>query len=400
MSFPLEVYELAQRVILYGATFAISLFLVNRADRAYDRNKTVFFVCSLCAILIPCCFAAIRSETVGTDVLVYAKPCFQLACSIGSIEQFLQVASIEAGYAVVVFVVAKLLGTIEAVLFFTEFIIIVPVYAVAVKFRKLRPMWLTMLAYFALFFGASFNFMRQSMAAAMLLLAFVNILDSKWMRGILLAALAQLFHNTAIMGMVMIAVVFFLYNVKNVKTRNTVLVLVFAILIVGVSNWSRIVTWAVYDLKLFPERFMVFVSIFAEGANADSLYLQLSKSNYVEMFFRIICLVLPWVFLRKKSGDNRLTYAVGVMSLMAVSLYVALFLIYHTSYAVRVTWYAEFFFILWLPLGCTGKNLQIRDGKFGISVPNLCTICFLVAYWLIGYMILGWHGTLPFSLKL
>ena len=104
--------------------FALSLLFINSADKNAKKSKLKFWVFSIIGLFIPCLFAALRAETVGTDVLHYAKPYFQLAQNTSSLVTYLALGSAEIGYEVFCFAVAKIFGNFRVFLFCTELLVI------------------------------------------------------------------------------------------------------------------------------------------------------------------------------------------------------------------------------------------------------------------------------------
>ena len=125
-----EVVALVGRLMIYSGMFIASLYFVNQADKAKSKEKFIFL--SLLALIIPCFFAAFRGEKVGTDVLQYAKPYYLEALNSSSLQSFLLQGSAETGYEVFVFVITKIFKNFTAILFFTEALIICPIYIVAI----------------------------------------------------------------------------------------------------------------------------------------------------------------------------------------------------------------------------------------------------------------------------
>ena len=388
-----EVVALVGRLMIYSGMFIASLYFVNQADKAKSKGKFIFL--SLLALIIPCFFAAFRGEKVGTDVLQYAKPYYLEALNSSSLQSFLLQGSAETGYEVFVFVITKIFKNFNAILFFTEALIICPIYIVAIKNRKNCPMWVTLLVYYMIFYIASFNFMRQSIAAALLLLAYFELVEKKWLKFIILILLAQSFHNTAFIGLAVILFGIWFYRIQSKQLRILVFVISCILLIAVLQSWQNILMWAINDVNILPRRFITYINIFAGGHNKNSYYFILTKSNYVELIFRWILYVVPLFLCKYSKRQSNLYNSANIILLMSVVVYTGLFVLFHTSYAVRITWYMEYFFIVWLPMSYS--KLRENNVKFGVVHRNTaCMFIAILGYWFCGYMILGWHGTLPF----
>lgn len=389
-----QTISLISRTTIYGLMFTLSLLFINRADKNAEKSKLKFWVFSIIGLFIPCLFAALRAETVGTDVLHYAKPYFQLAQNTSSLVTYLALGSAEIGYEVFCFAVSKMFGNFQVFLFCTELLVILPVYMVAAKNRKKCSMWLVMLSYFCIFYGASFNFMRQSIAAAFLLLSYFYFVDNKKIRGFILVGLAQSFHNTAIIGFAMIILGMFYFRIKRKVLRQLIFILFCGVMVLLVGQWDTII-WTAINYGIFPARFSTYIDLFSSGANSNSYYFILTGSNYIEFLFRIICYCLPFYIIKIRSKYNELYESINLIVLMTVAIYSSLFILFHTSYAVRVTWYTEFFFLAWIPMAYNTD--YIKKSVLSCSLSNFLIVSFLLIYWFVGFMILGWHGTLPFS---
>ena len=73
--------------MIYILCFVASTFLFYISKSQYKRTR----LCIDCiAILIPCVLAALRANTVGTDVGVYLEPMFRVANNSTSFRDYLR----------------------------------------------------------------------------------------------------------------------------------------------------------------------------------------------------------------------------------------------------------------------------------------------------------------------
>mgnify|MGYP001021134194 CR=1 FL=1 len=210
-------------MIVYIFGFSLSLLLIGLAQR-YKTKDIRFQVLSFFALLIPCFIAGLRDLTIGTDVNVYASPMFDIAKSSSSLKSFLnttwymvyvKISDIEMGYDVLVFVTAKVFGSVQSLLFLTEMLVVVPVYVALVKMRKQLPIWVGMLTFYLMYFNLSLNIMRQSIAMAFLLLAFSYLFNESRKGFVVSFIIAVCFHTSAFLGIIVFAI--YLYVVKDRK---------------------------------------------------------------------------------------------------------------------------------------------------------------------------------------
>jgi hypothetical protein len=177
---------------------------------AAKRRFPQFLLFSAIAVLIPCLIAGLRSQFIGTDVLVYVKNLTRAAISAENIQQYfksywfldwrnLYVADYEPGFSLLVYVVARLTGHLGPVLFAIQLFTVAPIYVALARNRKHFPVWLGLLVYYLLFFNITLNAMRQWMAMAFLLLSFQMLREKHIGLTALFCVAAFLFHFSAIL---------------------------------------------------------------------------------------------------------------------------------------------------------------------------------------------------------
>lgn len=215
-------------MVVYVSGFAISILFIKLAQR-YSTKGISFLSLSFLALLIPCCIAGWRALTIGTDINVYAAPMFNIAKSSKSLNDFLNttwymvytkktISDIELGYDLLVYISAKVFGSIQALLFLTEVLVIVPVYTALVKMRKQIPTWVGMLTFYLMYYNLSLNIMRQSIAMSFILLAFSYLFVESRKGFIIYFGTAVLFHKSALLGIIILII--YLYLVKERSMKN------------------------------------------------------------------------------------------------------------------------------------------------------------------------------------
>ena len=103
------------------------------------------------------------------------------------------------------YVIAKIIGNLQWVLFFIHILIVVPIYLGLRKFKDLDgKLWLCMLVFYFMFYNVSLNIVRQYIAIAILFYGISSLLNDKrgetkfWISLIV----ALLFHNSSLLGIV------------------------------------------------------------------------------------------------------------------------------------------------------------------------------------------------------
>lgn len=211
---------------IYIWVFTISIFLFYFSERR-NKKDTIYKLEVFSALLLPCLLAGLRDESIGTDVKVYVSPLFQCAKYSDGFRHYLHsswlvyigfyknVSEFEIGFTALVFIAAKLFGTMSWTLFLIHSLIIVPVYTGLSKLKGRIPIWLGMLVFYLIFFNNSLNWMRQWIAIAILIYAFPYLLDWRRLEYFISIAIACLFHSTGLLGIV----IYFVYEYSNSQRR-------------------------------------------------------------------------------------------------------------------------------------------------------------------------------------
>ena len=167
--------------MIYIVCFLISCFYFWLSEKS--KNKFAKNGLAIIAILIPCILAGLRADTVGTDVKVYVEPIYHAAKESTGFSDYMgqswfyiwrykYVHDFEIGFTTLVFVIAKITGSLGMVLFFIHAFIVTPIYIGLRRMHKTYPISFGMLVFYLMFYNTSLNMMRQWIAMAILLMAF------------------------------------------------------------------------------------------------------------------------------------------------------------------------------------------------------------------------------------
>ena len=213
---------------IYLITFSFSTFLLMLAETGKSKKITKHVLVFL-GLLMPILLASMRKIGVGTDTKVYtfmlydaaqnAQSFFDyLGKSVYSNFQYKAVTKWEIGYNLVVYFSTKLTGSIQGVFFLTHALIIGFIYKGLKKIEGDFSISFSMLLFYLLFYGTSLNLMRQWMATSILFYGFHFLQKKDIKKYILTVVFATLFHNSGIIGAVILLLYFYLENEsKNVN---------------------------------------------------------------------------------------------------------------------------------------------------------------------------------------
>ena len=156
-------------MIIYLITFLITCVLCAILQR-YIKNKTLKVIFSIIIILIPSILGGFRDLTIGTDVLVYGEDYFNYATNYNSLIDYITAFDMDIGYLTINFLVSRFTSDVHIFLFVLQLIINTLVFIVMYRYKEKIPLWMSMLCYLTLYYCRTFNFLRQSLALAIVFL--------------------------------------------------------------------------------------------------------------------------------------------------------------------------------------------------------------------------------------
>jgi len=167
-------------------------------SRPRGPTWTFFDLLAVAALII---FSGLR-HNVGTDYWLYAFLFERLDTSDWSAE--LAASSQEVGFTTLMLVVKSMTDAPQAIFLVVAVLTVIPTY-LAIKRQSLSPALAVALYLLMAYYATSFNAVRQSLAAALLLLGW-TYLGERNKRFVLLVLLAGSIHLTALMAAVVLVV--------------------------------------------------------------------------------------------------------------------------------------------------------------------------------------------------
>lgn len=223
---------------IYLSLFAFELILLSW-NTVVRRRSPQFLINSILIVLLPCVVAAFRGLEVGTDIMNYAKPLFDLASESSTFSEFYKKkwmrvywisspSEFEIGYLALVWISAKLIKAFPFQLFATELLIVLPIYLTALLRGENRSTCKTMMLFYILYYNMGLNMMRQWIAMSFVILAVMGVCQREGKgrlgKALLLIMGGCLFHKTAVLGLVWLIIA---EIIKRQKTKSVIFVLGF-----------------------------------------------------------------------------------------------------------------------------------------------------------------------------
>lgn len=381
--------------------FIITYFFFVSANNAVSlqRKKILLFI----GILILSIFSCMRNIEVGTDTAYTIELYFEGAKKYNSIKELL--FSGISNSTLIFLVISKLLMLLglgaKSFLFATQMLVLAPVAAVAYARREKTSISLTMMVFVLLYFQLSFNWIRQSISTAFLLLGITLFLENRKKSSIIVAIISVIFHASALLGILMFAVAWFSSKSKNKNFRRVLILVTIILTFVIMRSWKPLALWMI-NKGILPVSYMGYVNVFS-GAYGGIYkgWFVIGQKTYVEYILRLAMFIIPGYVLKSKAdysdGNNQIQEMnlFRMCSMLSFFIYSAALWGLHTAYGNRITYYLDFANIIYLGLCCRPRYDR---KKLSITYTEATIFILILTYNIWLYYVLGWHATVPFYL--
>lgn len=387
-----KTIQIVLSLIIFGGFYFIALKGFSLTDGQASRKSVI--IGSIIGIVSLSLLAAFRAETIGTDIKVYALPIYE-ASKAYSLGDLLANSPSAILYSFMAWIVSHTIDNFQLFLFFVQVSILVPVVIYLKKNQHMHLVSNAMLIFLFLYFPMTFNIMRESMAAAFMLLSSYYMLNKRWPTFIIMFTVAMLCHPSALIGLLMLILVYRSTALVANKSKAKYIGLIIisgAVLLIAV-NWVSIASWAINTVHILPSSFKYYITIFSTEQKdrliGKQYFFDLGIANYIEVAFRIAIF-----FLIRKRLKNEKSFEATFLrnaNTFNVLIYLFLFLIFKTSYIYRLTMYLDYLNIVSLSYGSTGmKNLRCTKTD---ALVLITTFAFFIIY----YFIFGCHEVIPYK---
>lgn len=375
--------------MIYILTFIVSLICIKISMMTSEKNKIFSKIFEIIGILIPCLLAALRDYTIGTDVEIYVHPLFIAAGrSTSFTNYYISMTGVtDFLYLLVTYICSRISQDIGVLFFILELLVILPIYiALKKRFKNSNCVILGLLLLFLFFYNQSYNMVRQSIAISFITLGLLHLDHNENKRFFLCLIIAQLFHNTALIFIL----VFILYKFISSKKINPKIKLLIEIIIIIAGVTSIFILPKIIDIV----GKIGFINIIK-----SEVYLTKYIRTNVDVSFihtAIYLFVIIIVFMYKKRIKNYELNATYYLFASAISI-VVLQLGAVVSYAERIGYYVFY------PILITIVPYIIYKEKERITKKDFYILVFVVSvfalYWFVWIYLLNYNATVPYIFR-
>lgn len=357
-------------MLVYLITFIFSAFFMFIYEKKSMANKKSRYIFLILAIALPSILGGIRAVGVGTDTKVYIEKNFILAQNYSKLSVYLKNFSASQLYWIITFIVSRFTNNINWLFFVIQLIIMILAYMVSYNNKKRTPMWLTYLTFLFLFYNRSLNMSRNTISLMIIVYSLKFVESKKPIKFIFSILIAFLFHETALIGLILYPLYIFVSNDEK-KIKKVTITLV---CIITVCMYQPLMNLLI-NQQIISQKYDIYVS----GAAGIKEY------EWILKFIGVIMLQTTSRITIKNDKFN--AYLVFMALLDFITYNVAIF----SHYAYRISFYFGYTTIITYP--------QIRKAFVkgrSRKIMNIGYILFLITYWWFYYIFKNNDQTYPY----
>lgn len=375
-------------MIVYIITFIITITSTWLAERS-TKQKLAFIILSSIAILIPSLIAGFRDSGIGTDTQVYVDDTWNKIIQITSWSDLIknynqgEFESIEPIYLFINWCASIFGKDIHYCYFITNLSVILPIFCAIYNNRKKAPMWLSMTIFLFLYYNASLNLVRQSIALSFCIYAYKYLEQNNWKKLLIWSIIIINTHNTGIFYILFIFLYLIWNLIKKGSIRSVLIGLYFTILPILLLLFNYIVILAIY-IGILPTKYLIYLS--------EDNYGTISKST----FFIYIAIFIVFFYIKKNTQYSFLEKK--TINYFFYSKFFGIILLcasYISKWAFRISYYFNY------PIDCIFLPQAIysirKKNKSIYNIISLSLICILIIMWYWLIVIRNEHETIPYK---
>ena len=363
-------------MIIYIITFAITILLTYIVQKNEKKSiyKNIFIIL---IVFIPSFIGGMRDFTIGTDVLIYGKDFFEQAVHSSSFTYYQSVVQTDIGYAILNFIISRFTSNVNIFFLILQLIINGLMFATIYDNKKKVPMWFSMLIYLTVYYCRTYNYIRQSIALAIVLYSTKYIEQDKLKKYILCILVAELFHPTAIFAISL----YLLKYIANSKHR-TLYEGIILLAVIGVTLNISNVLKVLYQMGIVPERYYAYTYRFVNTTGGYS---------FIDVIYRVIWIIIYMIFGKKLRREESINNCYGMCLWLDLIFF---FCRTKLVYADRISLYFGYTTILFIPK-MIEKVSNNRKGNANIIYFISCII--FIVYWYMKFIVYGSSEVYPYT---
>lgn len=372
-------------MIPYIATFVPACVLIMMAEH-YGKIKDKKYILPQILLILACCclamLAALRGDTIGTDVRTYVIRYFSYAGRESDFFNFIkafEADSVEPLYMLLNWIVARFTDNVRVWYFFIEFWDVAFIIAFLWENRKKYSLPMGAFVMMMMFYNISFNAVRQMMAVSVCLYSFSAARDKKLKKFIILMFMAVLIHRSTVILLATYPLCR-IFEKKNPASIDMTIIKYSLVSLTGLLLVNKIV-YILIKIRVFPVKFSHYIGT------------GFGISNFSVLVFFIPVLFIILVYrkrLYKYDTLNPVVFFYLILWPMFAQLDSVSLQFGRMAYSFMV---ANIVLYSQIP-----KLVLIEKNKSNTIILSTGTIFFWILFWIMNFCV--WNGgeTFPYIL--
>lgn len=236
----------AGTIWLYNFLFVLVTILAFASQKGYKANPVFNKKCYFLSFLVAWFFFVFNDT--GTDLHVYIAQYERSSLTI----EYLSTAGLEPGYRFIIAILHSVIKNPYVGIGLLKTIQLAIIYGFIYKLREKISVGYAIMAYMALYYFASFNVFRISLAGSLVFVSYVWLLERRWLKSIIIGAIACTIHNGAIFYALALILYFFYIRAKRIRALYKLFII---LLIPVIAFGGRSVILVVLRSGRFMERY-------------------------------------------------------------------------------------------------------------------------------------------------
>lgn len=360
--------------MIYIFVFTLSLIGVHFANRFYS-SRFLFYVFSILALAPPILLAGLRADTVGSDTSFYIMPRFIDAITYKNVS-FSEFEDYSQGqeflYVLLVYSLGHLTSNSVIYLLVLHALVMVPLYIVAMKWRKsISPVFFFFIFYMT-FFNDSLSIIRQSIGLSFAILAFTYFIRDKYTKFAIFTFISIGFHSSGYLSL-FLTLLYYLNTRFSAKVQRRLYFIIIVIIGLSVFFLNNIIVGLI-NSGIIDAKYLVYTS------ESDTFSGGMGISNFIVKLY--IVFLMFKVIMGKPS--NKLVHYFFIISLLEAVLCLAALVVEPLD---RLSLYPRILECLYIPYIYKNSLKQFPRGSL-IRVYSKGIYFLLFAFWFWVYI----HG--------
>lgn len=359
----IQTYLLYYFIIVFTSVI-VGMSEKMRGSRYRNYGKFIFWI----ALSIPVIVSGFRYG-IGVDYFNYERIYYRITSSNNLIDEIIN-TRYEPGWILLNYFVKYIFDDVKYVFIVSSLLIWLFHFKAIYHYKNSISVGIAIFILLSTLYNPSFNIIRQSLAASILLLTIKPILDKSFWKFIVITLLAACFHYTSLVFLPA-------YWIVNSKKENVALVKKVISIIITIL------------LILFANQMLSFITSFEMFSAYNHYQMQYDDLGFGMVILRLPVIVIILLNLGKLRSQSNPMYLLSILYFIGIILK---FFGYLADYVGRIATYYEMIQILIL-----AAIVKVQRNKYEKLLYAFLIIIYFIGMYTLEIIIENGHKTIPYN---